>query len=62
MCRCTCKFDGICFVVLQRKKVLDDLDNKRHESFKQYEMQLAHQRKEKLKQMDERARLEAEEK
>lgn len=49
-------------VVLQRKKVLDDLDQKRHESFKHYEMQLAHQRKEKLKQMDERSRLEAEEK
>ena len=50
------------FVVSQRKKVLDELDKKRQESFKHYEMQLAHQRKEKLKQMDERARLEAEEK
>lgn len=49
-------------LMMEKKKILDELDKKRHESFKHHEMQLAHQRKEKLKQMDERARLEAEEK
>lgn len=57
--------EAICIVYfcqLQRKKDLDELDKKRHENFKHHEMQLAHQRKEKLRQMDEKARLEAEEK
>ena len=45
----------------QQRRVLDELDNRRKEDFKRYEMQMEHKRRMKLKDMDEQKRLNAEE-
>ena len=45
----------------QQRRVLEELDNRRKEDFKRYEMQMEHKRRMKLKDMDEQKRLQAEE-
>ena len=44
----------------QQQKILADLDKQRHEEFRQYEMQMEHRRREKLREMDNEHRAQAE--
>ena len=45
---------------VQQRRVLEEIDRKRREEFEQYQLQLEHQRREKLKSMNEEQRLRAE--
>ena len=45
---------------MQQRRVLEEIDRKRREEYDQYQLQLEHQRREKLKAMNEEQRLQAE--
>ena len=46
----------------QQQRIMEELDQRRKDEFKRYEMQMEHVRRQKLKEMNEKQRLEAENK